>query len=54
MSSVRHMPSWMPWFNYESLAQKGRELSSRMINEPINFVKSAMVRSQGPPYDYIG
>ncbi|KAI9433755.1 cytochrome P450 [Lactarius indigo] len=39
---LRHIPSWVPWFNYESLAQKGRELSSRMMNEPFNFVKNAM------------
>ena len=46
MSTVRHMPSWVPWFNYVSLGQRGRELSSRMINEPLNFVKDAMVRNQ--------
>jgi hypothetical protein len=40
---VRHIPSWVPWFNYESLARIGRELSLRTMNEPINFVKSAMV-----------
>ncbi|KAN0137798.1 Cytochrome P450 [Lactarius tabidus] len=39
---LRHMPSWVPWFNYESVAQQGRELSSRMINEPFNFVKTTM------------
>jgi cytochrome P450 len=39
---LRHIPSWVPWFNYESLAQKGRELSSRMRNEPFNFVKTTM------------
>jgi hypothetical protein len=46
---VRHIPSWVPWLNYESLAQKGRELSSRMANEPFKFVRTAMVRSRGPP-----
>jgi hypothetical protein len=46
MSTVRHIPSWVPWFNYESLAQKGRELSSRVMNEPFDFVKNAMVRNQ--------
>ena len=40
---MRHIPSWVPWFNYESLARIGRELSLRTMNEPINFVKSAMV-----------
>jgi hypothetical protein len=39
---VRHMPSWVPWFNYESLARIGRELGQKTINEPINFVKNAM------------
>ena len=55
MSSVRHIPSWVPWFNYESLAQKGRELSSRMANEPFNFVKDAMVSGHGhPSVVYVG
>lgn len=48
-SSVRHIPSWVPWFNYESLAQKGRKLSSRMKNEPFKFVKTAMVRNRALP-----
>jgi len=39
---LRHIPSWVPCFNYESLAQKGRELNSRVMNEPFNFVKNAM------------
>lgn len=39
---LQRIPSWVPWFNYESLARKGRELSSRMANEPFNFVKNAM------------
>ncbi|KAI0253712.1 cytochrome P450 [Lactifluus subvellereus] len=41
---LRHIPSWVPWFNYESLARIGRELGQRTMNEPINFVKNAMVR----------
>ena len=46
MSPVRHIPSWVPWLNYESLAQEGRDLSSRMVHEPFDFVKNAMVRNQ--------
>jgi hypothetical protein len=39
---VRHMPSWVPWFNYDSLARLGRELSQKTMNDPIDFVKNAM------------
>ncbi|KAH8994594.1 cytochrome P450 [Lactarius akahatsu] len=39
---LRHIPSWVPWFSYESLARLGRELGHRTMNEPIDFVKSAM------------
>ncbi|KAH9016887.1 cytochrome P450 [Lactarius hengduanensis] len=39
---LRHIPSWVPWFSYESLARIGRELGQRTMNEPIDFVKSAM------------
>ncbi|KAI9448690.1 cytochrome P450 [Lactarius psammicola] len=39
---LRYIPSWVPWFNYEAMTQKGRELSSRMANDPFNFVKNAM------------
>jgi cytochrome P450 len=39
---LRHIPSWVPWFNYESLAQRGRELGARVMNEPFNFVKNAL------------
>ncbi|KAN0135790.1 Cytochrome P450 [Lactarius tabidus] len=39
---LRHIPSWVPWLSYEPLAQKGRELSRRIMNEPIDFVKNAM------------
>jgi hypothetical protein len=43
IGSVRHIPSWVPWFSYEPLAQMGRNLSQRVRNEPIDFVKNAMV-----------
>ncbi|KAH9174412.1 cytochrome P450 [Lactarius sanguifluus] len=39
---LRHIPSWVPWFSYESLARQGRELGQRTMNEPIDFVKRAM------------
>ncbi|KAH9174424.1 cytochrome P450 [Lactarius sanguifluus] len=39
---LRHIPSWVPWFSYESLVRLGRELSQKTMNEPIDFVKSAM------------
>ncbi|KAH8994583.1 cytochrome P450 [Lactarius akahatsu] len=39
---LRHIPSWVPWFSYESLVRVGRELSQKTMNEPIDFVKSAM------------
>lgn len=40
---VRHIPSWVPWLSYEPLARLGRELGDKMKNEPIDFVKSAIV-----------
>lgn len=40
---VRHIPSWVPFLSYEPLAQKVRELSGRIRNEPIDFVKTALV-----------
>jgi len=43
--SVRYIPSWVPWLSYEPLARKGGMLSDKMKNDPINFVKNAMVRS---------
>jgi hypothetical protein len=43
--SVRYIPSWVPWFSYEPLAQIGKKLSKRIMNEPIDFVKNAMVCS---------
>ncbi|KAN0137800.1 cytochrome P450 [Lactarius tabidus] len=39
---LRHIPSWVPWFSYEPLAQEGRELGRRTMNEPIDFVKNTM------------
>jgi hypothetical protein len=41
---VRHIPSWVPYLSYEPLAQTVRKLSRRLRNEPIDFVKSALVR----------
>ena len=43
LSPVRHIPSWIPWFSYGPLARIGGKLSHRMKNEPIDFVKNAMV-----------
>ncbi|KAH9042916.1 cytochrome P450 [Lactarius deliciosus] len=39
---LRHIPSWVPWFSYESLVRLGKELSQKTMNEPIDFVKKAM------------
>ncbi|KAH9976351.1 cytochrome P450 [Lactifluus volemus] len=39
---LRHIPSWVPWFNYESMAQIGRKLSHKIQNDPFDFTKSAM------------
>jgi hypothetical protein len=41
--SVRHIPSWVPYLSYEPLARIGREMAERMKNEPIDFVKTALV-----------
>jgi hypothetical protein len=41
--SVRHIPSWVPFLSYEPLARTIRKLSERMRNEPIDFVKNALV-----------
>ncbi|KAI0253713.1 cytochrome P450 [Lactifluus subvellereus] len=46
---LRHIPSWVPWFNHESLARIGRELGQRMMNEPIDFVKNAMREGTAAP-----
>jgi hypothetical protein len=43
LSSVRHIPSWVPYFSYESLVQRGRKVGERLKNEPIEFVKNALV-----------
>ena len=45
--SVRHIHSWVPFLSYESLIRKGRDLSEKIKNDPINFVKNAMVRDDG-------
>jgi hypothetical protein len=37
------MPSWVPYFSYEALAENGRKMSERIRNEPIDFVKNALV-----------
>ncbi|KAF8504866.1 cytochrome P450 [Russula emetica] len=39
---LRHIPSWVPYLSYEPLARKGRKLSERIKNEPIEFVKNAL------------
>lgn len=41
--SVRHIPSRVPYLSYEPLAEKGRKMSERIRNEPIDFVKNALV-----------
>jgi hypothetical protein len=41
--SVRHIPSWVPYLSYEPLARTVRKLSERTKNEPIEFVKNALV-----------
>jgi hypothetical protein len=41
---VRHIPSWVPWFSYDPLAQEGKRLSEKIKNDPINWVKNAIVR----------
>jgi len=39
---LRYIPSGVPWLSYEPLARLGRELSEKMKNKPIDFVKDAM------------
>jgi hypothetical protein len=46
---VKCTPSWIPLFKYEPMAGICRELSKRMINEPIEFVKNAMVCTDSTP-----
>ncbi len=41
--SVRYIPSWVPYFSYEPLVRIGRKLSERVKNEPIDYVKNALV-----------
>ena len=40
---VRHIPSWVPFLSYEPLARTVRKLSERIRNEPMDFVKNALV-----------
>ena len=47
--SVRYIPSWVPYFSYEPLARIGNKLSERIKNEPIDFVKNALVCGDCPP-----
>jgi hypothetical protein len=46
---VRHIPSWVPFFSYEPLARTVRKLSERIRNEPIDFVKNALVCGDQAP-----
>jgi len=39
---LRHIHSWVPFLDYEPMIQRGRELSDKIRNEPIEFVKNAM------------
>ena len=41
--SVQHIPSWVPYFSYKPLVQIVRKQSQRIRNEPIEFVKNALV-----------
>jgi len=47
--SVRYIPSWVPYFSYEPLVRIGRRLSERTKNEPIDFVKNALVCGDQSP-----
>jgi hypothetical protein len=40
---VRHIPSWVPFLSYEPFARTVKKLSERIRNEPIDFVKNALV-----------
>jgi hypothetical protein len=51
--SVKHVPSWVPWLSYEPLGKKVRVLSEKMRNDPINFVKNAMVRLHHAPTAHV-
>jgi hypothetical protein len=47
--SVRHIPSWVPFLSYEPLARIVRKLSKRIRNEPIDFVRNALVCGDHAP-----
>jgi hypothetical protein len=53
LSSVRHIPSWVPYFSYKPLARIGRKLSERTRNEPIDFVKNALVCGDHAPIFHV-
>ena len=40
---MRDVPSWVPYFSYKPLARSVRKLVARMKDEPIDFVKNALV-----------
>jgi len=46
---VRHIPSWVPYFSYKPLARIVRKLNERIRNEPIDFVKNALVCGDDVP-----
>jgi hypothetical protein len=46
---VRHIPSWVPFLSYEPFARTVRKLSERIRNEPIDFVKNALVCGDRAP-----
>jgi len=52
--SVRYIPSWVPYFSYKPLVRIGRKLSERIKNEPIDFVKNALVCGDHSPSVYPG
>jgi hypothetical protein len=45
---VKYIPSWVPWFSYKPLIKTVRRLSEKTRNDPINFVKNAMVSPYSP------
>jgi hypothetical protein len=46
---VQHIPSWVPFLSYEPFARTVRKLSERIRNEPIDFVKNALVCGDRAP-----
>lgn len=46
---VRYIPSWVPFLSYEPLARTVRGFSERIRNEPIDFVKNALVCGDRAP-----